>query len=126
MFILFIPENKRLSSNLINVYKYLVGENDEEGDRCLLTGQEAIGIIKNMKLHCNTGKHLLTLPVIRDLERSWSFIFTVYPILHCEGVEALKEVAQRSCGGSVEGQVGWGIEHVGLVGGVPATVGGLE
>ena len=44
--------------------------------------------------------------------------------LYCEGGEALAQVAQRSCGcplpGSVQGQVGWGLEHPGLVEGVPA------
>jgi len=38
-------------------------------------------------------------------------------------VEALEQVAQRSCGcplpGSVQGQVGWGFEQPGLVGDVP-------
>lgn len=79
-----------------------------------------------MKLYLNPRKHLFTLWVIKDLEKSSSLIFTVYPILYCEGVEALKEVAQRSCGGSVQGQVVWSNEHVGLVGGVPATAGRLE
>uniref|UniRef100_A0A8C0BVW1 Pyruvate dehydrogenase complex component X n=1 Tax=Buteo japonicus TaxID=224669 RepID=A0A8C0BVW1_9AVES len=39
-------------------------------------------------------------------------------VLHCEGGEALEEVAQRGCGcpipGSVQGQVGWGLEQPGL------------
>jgi len=41
-----------------------------------------------------------------------------------EGGEALAQVAQRSCGcplpGNVQGQVGWGFEQPGLVEGVPA------
>ena len=45
-------------------------------------------------------------------------------VLHCEGGEALAQVAQRGCGrpipGSVQGQVGWGFEQPGLVEGVPA------
>ena len=45
-------------------------------------------------------------------------------VLHCEGGEALAQVAQRGCGcpipGSVQGQVGWGFEQAGLVEGVPA------
>ena len=45
-------------------------------------------------------------------------------VLHCEGGEALKQVAQRGCGcpipGSVQGQAGWGFEQPGLVEGVPA------
>jgi len=45
-------------------------------------------------------------------------------ILHREGGEALAQVAQRSCGcplpGRVQGQVGLGFEHPGLVEGVPA------
>jgi len=40
------------------------------------------------------------------------------------------QVAQRSCGcplpGSDQGQVGWGLEHPGLVEGVPARGRGLE
>ena len=44
-------------------------------------------------------------------------------VLHCEGGEALEQVAQRSCGGlipgSVQGQVGWGFEQRGLVESVP-------
>ena len=43
-------------------------------------------------------------------------------MLHCEGGEALEEVAQRGCGcplpGSVQGQVGWDFEQPGLVEGV--------
>ena len=39
--------------------------------------------------------------------------------------KALAQVAQRSCGcpipGSVPGQVGWGLEHPGLVESVPAA-----
>ena len=49
-------------------------------------------------------------------------------VLPCEGGEALAQVAQRSCGcpipGSVQGQVGRGLEQPGLVEGVPAC--GLE
>jgi len=45
-------------------------------------------------------------------------------ILHCEVGEALAQAAQRSCGcplpGRIQGQVGWGSEHPGLVEGVPA------
>ena len=45
-------------------------------------------------------------------------------IHHCEGCEALAHVAQRSCGcplpGSVQGQVGQGSEHPGLMQGGPA------
>ena len=45
-------------------------------------------------------------------------------VLHCEGGEALAQVAQRGCGcpipGSVQGQAGWGFEQPGLVEGVPA------
>jgi len=45
-------------------------------------------------------------------------------ILSYYGGEALAQVAQRSCGcplpGSVQGQVGWGFRHPGLVEGVPA------
>jgi len=45
-------------------------------------------------------------------------------ILYYEGGETREQVAQRSCGcplaGSVQGQVGRGFEHPGLVGGVPA------
>ena len=45
-------------------------------------------------------------------------------VLHCEGGEALEQVAERGCGcplpGSVEGQVGWGFEQPSLVEGVPA------
>jgi len=45
-------------------------------------------------------------------------------ILYCEGGEALAQDAQRSCAcplpGSVQGQVGRGFEHRGLVEGVPA------
>jgi len=44
-------------------------------------------------------------------------------ILYHEGVDALAQVAQRSCccplTGSVQGQVGWGFEHPGLVKEVP-------
>ena len=51
-------------------------------------------------------------------------------ILPCEGGEALAQVAQRSCGcpipGSVQGQVGRGLEQPGLVEGVPAHGRGLE
>jgi len=40
-----------------------------------------------------------------------------------EGGETLEWLAQRSCGcplpGSVQGQVGWGFGHPGLVEGVP-------
>ena len=50
-------------------------------------------------------------------------------VLHCEGGEALEQVAQRSGGcpipGSVQGQVGWGFEQPGLVEGVPAHGRGL-
>jgi len=45
-------------------------------------------------------------------------------ILYSEVGEVLEQVSQRSCGcplpGSVQGQVGWGFEHPGLVEGVPA------
>ena len=45
-------------------------------------------------------------------------------VLHCEGGEALEQVAQRDCGspipGSVQGQAGWGFEQPGLAEGVPA------
>jgi len=45
-------------------------------------------------------------------------------ILPHEGGETLAQAAQRSCGcplpGSVQGQVGWGSEHPGLVEDVPA------
>ena len=45
-------------------------------------------------------------------------------VLHCEGGEALAQVARRGCGcpipGSVQGQAGWGFEQPGLVEGVPA------
>jgi len=45
-------------------------------------------------------------------------------ILPCEGGEALAQVTQRSCGcplpGRVQGQVGRGSAHPGLVEGVPA------
>jgi len=51
-------------------------------------------------------------------------------MVHCGGGEALAQAAQRSCGcpeelwlplpGSDQGQVGWGLEHPGLVEGVPA------
>jgi len=45
--------------------------------------------------------------------------------LFTEGGKALAQVAQRSCGcplpGSVQGQVGWGLEQPGLVEGVPAN-----
>ena len=45
-------------------------------------------------------------------------------VLHCEGGEALEQVAQRGCGcpipGRVQGQVGWVFEQPGLVEGVPA------
>ena len=45
-------------------------------------------------------------------------------------VEALAQVAQRSCGcplpGNVQGQAGWSSEHPGLVEGVPADGRGLE
>jgi len=44
------------------------------------------------------------------------------------GGEALAQAAQRSCGcplpGSVQGQVGWGFEQLGLVEGGPAHGGG--
>jgi len=47
-----------------------------------------------------------------------------------EGGEALAQAAQRSCGcplpGRVQGQVGRGWEHPGLVEGVPARGRGLE
>ena len=47
-----------------------------------------------------------------------------YKFLHHEGGEALAQVAQRSCGcplpGSVQGQVGRGIEQPGLEKEVPA------
>ena len=50
--------------------------------------------------------------------------FTVAVVCHCEGGEALAQVAQRDCGcrlpGSVHGQVGWGFEQPGLVEGVLA------
>jgi len=46
-------------------------------------------------------------------------------ILYCEGGEALAQGAQRSCGcplpGSVQGQVGWGFVHPGLVEGFPVN-----
>ena len=45
-------------------------------------------------------------------------------VLYCEGGEELAQVAQRYCGcpvpGSVQGQVGWGLEQPGLLEGVPA------
>ncbi|KAJ7399329.1 Syntaxin-1A [Pitangus sulphuratus] len=45
-------------------------------------------------------------------------------MLDQEGGEALAQVAQRSCGcripGSVQGHIGWGLEQLGLVEGVPA------
>jgi len=45
-------------------------------------------------------------------------------IVYCVDSEALEQVAQRSCGcplpGSVQGQVGRGLEQPGLVEGVPA------
>lgn len=51
-------------------------------------------------------------------------------ILPCEGCEALAQVAQQCCGcpipGGVRGQVGWGFERPGLVGGVSVRGGGLE
>jgi len=51
-------------------------------------------------------------------------------ILHHEGAEALAQVAQRSCGcpiaGRVQGQVGRGFEHPGLVEAVPAHGRGLD
>ena len=51
-------------------------------------------------------------------------------MLHCEGGEALGQVAQRSCvcllPGSVQGQVGWGFEQLGLVRGFPAHDRGVE
>ena len=50
-------------------------------------------------------------------------------ILYCEGEETLEQVAQRSCGcplpGNVQGQVGRGFEQPGLVEGVPAHGRGL-
>ena len=50
-------------------------------------------------------------------------------ILPCEGGEALAQGAQRSCGcpwipGSVQGQVGQGLEQPGLVEGVLPMAGG--
>ena len=51
-------------------------------------------------------------------------------VLHCEGGEALEQVAQEGCGcsipGSVQSQVGWSLQQPDLVGGVPAVAGGLE
>ena len=51
-------------------------------------------------------------------------------ILHCEGGEALTQVAQRSCGcpipGGVRGQAEWGLGQPDLVGGIPAHGKGLE
>jgi len=51
-------------------------------------------------------------------------------IFYCEGGEALAQAAQRSCGcplpRRVQGQVGQGLEHPGLVEGVPAHGRGLE
>lgn len=41
----------------------------------------------------DTREHVFTLWVIKDLERSQSLIFNVYPVLYWEGVEALKEIA---------------------------------
>ena len=45
-------------------------------------------------------------------------------VLHCEGGEALPQVAQRGSGcplpGSVQGQVGWGFDQPAVVEGVPA------
>jgi len=45
-------------------------------------------------------------------------------MLHSEGGEALAQVAQRSCGcpipGDVQGQVGWGTGQLDLVGGTTA------
>ena len=52
------------------------------------------------------------------------FLSVSAEILYYEGGEALEQVAQRSCGcslaGSVQGQVGRGFEHPGLVKGVPS------
>ena len=51
-------------------------------------------------------------------------------VLPCEGAEALAQGAQRSCGcpipGSVQGQVGQGLEQLDLEEGVPACGRGLE
>jgi len=51
-------------------------------------------------------------------------------ILYYESGDALKQVAQRSCGcpipGGVQDQVGWGFEQPGLVGGVTARGRGVE
>ena len=49
----------------------------------------------------------------------------------CEGSGALEQGAQRSfscpwISGSVQGQVGWSLEQLGIVGGVPVHGRGLE
>ena len=50
-------------------------------------------------------------------------------IFYCKGGNALEQVAQGSCGcplpGSVQGQIAWGFEQLGLVEDVPARGSGV-
>ena len=45
-------------------------------------------------------------------------------IIYCESREMLEQVVQQGCGcpypGGIQGQAGWGFEHLGVVRGVPA------
>jgi len=72
----------RLRGDLINVYKYLTGENEDEGTRLFPvvpsdTVQGNGHKLKHRKFLLNTSKHHLTARVVKHWQR-----------LHREGVES--------------------------------------
>lgn len=71
---------------------------------------------KEMTLKCSAeGWQASNKTVILNLLLSKPFNLLKKEILHCEGCEALEQVAQKSCvrptPGSAEGQIGWGLEQ---------------
>jgi len=101
---LFSLEKRRLQGDLIAAFQYLKGPTGKL-ERDFLQGCGVIG--QGFKL--KEGRYKVE-------------------ILYYESCEALEQVAQGSCGcplpGSVQGQVGWGFEQLGLVKCVPAHVRG--